>query len=58
MNQYKFLVVFFLVLSFSLINLSSARADIVEGKDYTVLATPQPTQDGSCLLYTSPSPRD
>ncbi|MEK7708715.1 MAG: thiol:disulfide interchange protein DsbA/DsbL [Pseudomonadota bacterium] len=49
MNQYKPLAVFFLVLSFSLINLSSARAEIVEGKDYTVLATPQPTQDGSTI---------
>lgn len=49
MNQYKPFVVFFLVLSFSLINLSSARAEIVEGKDYTVLATPQPTQDGSTI---------
>jgi len=49
MNQYKPLAVFFLVLSFSLINLSSARSEIVEGKDYTVLATPQPTQDGSTI---------
>ncbi len=49
MNQYKPLAVFFLLLSFSLISLSSARADIVEGKDYTVLATPQPTQDGNTI---------
>ncbi len=49
MNQYKPLAVFFLLLSFSLINLSSARADIVEGKDYTVLATPQPTQDSNTI---------
>ena len=49
MNQYKPLAVFFLLLSFSLISLPSARADIVEGKDYTVLATPQPTQDGNTI---------
>jgi len=49
MNQYKPLAVFFLLLSFSLINLSSARADIVEGKDYTVLATHQPTQDSNTI---------
>ncbi len=49
MNQYKPLAVFFLLLSFSLISLSSARADIIEGKDYTVLATPQPTQDGNTI---------
>lgn len=49
MNQYKPLAIFFLLLSFSLISLSSARADIVEGKDYTVLATPQPTQDGNTI---------
>lgn len=49
MNQYKPFAVFFLLLSFSLISLSSARADIVEGKDYTVLATPQPTQDGNTI---------
>jgi len=49
MNQYKPLAVFFLLLSFSLISLPSARADIVEGKDYTVLAIPQPTQDGNTI---------
>lgn len=48
MNQYKPLAVFFLLLSFSLINLS-ARADIVEDKDYTVLANPQPTQDSNTI---------
>ncbi len=45
MNQRKSLAVFFLLLSFSLINGLSARANIVEGKDYTVLTNPQPTQD-------------
>lgn len=45
MNYRQSLVVFFLLLSFGLINSLSARADIVEGKDYTVLANPQSTQD-------------
>ena len=49
MNQCKSLAVFLLLLSFSLINLASARADIVEGKDYTVLATPQSTQDSNTI---------
>ncbi len=47
MNQRKSLVVFFLLLSFGLINSLSVRADIVEGKDYTVLTNPQPTQDAN-----------
>ncbi len=49
MNQCKSLAIFVLLLSFSLINLASARADIVEGKDYTVLATPQSTQDSNTI---------
>jgi thiol:disulfide interchange protein DsbA len=44
MNQRKFLAVLFLLLSFGLIN-GSVRADKAEGKDYTVLTNPQPTQD-------------
>nr|MBA3755395.1 thiol:disulfide interchange protein DsbA/DsbL [Nitrosomonas sp.] len=46
MNRHKSLAVFLLLLllSFGLIHHSSVRADIVEGKDYTVLANPQPTQ--------------
>ena len=47
MNQRKFLAIFFLLLSFGLINSSNALADIVEGKDYTVLTNPQPTQDNN-----------
>ena len=47
MNQRKFLAIFFLLLSFGLINSSNALADIVEGKDYTVLTNPQPTQDSN-----------
>ncbi|PXW89652.1 thiol:disulfide interchange protein DsbA [Nitrosomonas sp. Nm84] len=47
MNYRQSLVVFFLLLSFGLINSLSARADIVEGKDYTVLTNPQPTQDAN-----------
>ncbi len=47
MNYRQSFAVFFLLLSFGLINSLSARADIVEGKDYTVLANPQPTQDAN-----------
>lgn len=47
MNRHQFLAVFFLVLSFGLINTPSARAEIVEGKDYSVLTNPQPTQDSN-----------
>lgn len=47
MNHRQSLAVFFLLLSFGLINSLSARADIVEGKDYTVLTNPQPTQDAN-----------
>ncbi|MBS0497645.1 MAG: thiol:disulfide interchange protein DsbA/DsbL [Gammaproteobacteria bacterium] len=38
------LAVFFLVFSFGLINPTGANAEIVEGKDYTVLAKPQPAE--------------
>ncbi|MBS0425235.1 MAG: thiol:disulfide interchange protein DsbA/DsbL [Proteobacteria bacterium] len=41
------LAVFFLVFSFGLITLSSANAEIVEGKDYTVLTKPQPAEGGN-----------
>ena len=47
MNHRQSLAVFFLLLSCGLINSLSARADIVEGKDYTVLTNPQPTQDAN-----------
>lgn len=47
MNRRQSFAVFFLLLSFGLINSLSARADIVEGKDYTVLTNPQPTQDAN-----------
>ncbi len=40
------LAVFFLVFSFGLIPLSGANAEIVEGKDYTVLTKPQPAEGG------------
>lgn len=43
MNRQAF-AVFFLVFSFGLINLTSANAEIVEGKDYTILTKPQPTE--------------
>lgn len=47
MNYRQSFAVFFLLLSFGLINSLSARADIVEGKDYTILTNPQPTQDAN-----------
>src|SRR5690349_1236306 len=46
MNPCKFLAVFLLLSSFCLALSSNARADIVAGKDYTVLTNPQPTQTG------------
>lgn len=46
MKPRKFLAVFLLLLSFGLIHSSNARADIVAGKDYTVLTNPQLTQTG------------
>ena len=47
MNRRKSFVIFFLLLSFGLINGANARVDIVEGKDYTVLTNPQPMQDSN-----------
>jgi len=49
MNRRKSLAIFFLLLSFGLINSSSARADIVEGKDYTILTHPQSTQNNNTI---------
>ena len=46
MKPRKFLAVFLLLLSFGLIHSSNVRADIVAGKDYTVLTNPQLTQTG------------
>lgn len=47
MNRYRHLIVVFLMLSISLAYISKAHAEIAEGKDYTVLANPQPVQDAS-----------
>lgn len=44
MNR-RTLAVFLFVFSFGFISLPAASADIVEGKDYSVLAKPQPTGD-------------
>jgi len=44
--NHQTLTVFFLVFSLGLINLTSANAEIVEGKDYTVLTKPQPAEGG------------
>lgn len=49
MNRYKSLAAFLLLLSVGLIHSSNARADIVEGKDYTILTNPQPTQDSNTI---------
>lgn len=50
MNRYKSLAAFFLLLlSVGLIHSSNVRADIVEGKDYTILTNPQPTQDSNTI---------
>lgn len=50
MNRYKSLTAFFLLLlSFGLIHSSNARADIIEGRDYTILTNPQPTQDSNTI---------
>lgn len=47
MSRQQFLAVLFLLLGFCVMSSSSARADIVEGKHYTVLTKPQPTEDRS-----------
>lgn len=47
MNQRNSLAVFVLVLCFGLITISSASAEVVDGKDFTILKNPQPTQDSS-----------
>lgn len=49
MNRRQSFAISFLLLGFILINSLSVRADIVEGKDYTVLTNPQPTQDSSTI---------
>ena len=45
--NHRALAIFFFVFSFGLINLPAISADIVEGKDYTILAKPQPTEDNN-----------
>lgn len=47
MKRQQCLAVFLLLSSFFAINFSSAQAEVVEGKHYTVLAKPQPTGDNS-----------
>ncbi len=47
MNRRKLFAFGFLLLSFGLINSWGVHAEIVEGKDYTVLASSQPTQDNT-----------
>lgn len=47
MKRQQCLAVFLLLSSFFAINFSSAQAEVVEGKHYTVLVKPQPTGDSS-----------
>lgn len=47
MYRQRILSLFFIALSFCVIDLSSARAEAIEGKHYTVLTKPQPTEDGA-----------
>ncbi len=45
MNLKQLFTVFFLLLGIGLINTTVIRAELVEGKDYTLLTTPQPTEN-------------
>ena len=47
MSQRKSLAIFFLIVCLSWIAISGAHAEVVDGKDYTILKNPQPTQDSS-----------
>lgn len=47
MNLRIFFILPFLLLSFSLLSIANVHADLVEGKNYTVLKNPQPTRDDS-----------
>ena len=47
MNINRFFIALFLLLSIGLVSLSIAHAEIVEGKDYTILANAQSTQNES-----------
>ena len=46
MKPIRFLTILLLLVSLGLAAVSGARADIVEGRDYTVLPEPRPTQSG------------
>jgi protein dithiol oxidoreductase (disulfide-forming) len=47
MNINRFFIAIFLLLSIGLVGLSSTHAEIVKGKDYTILTNAQPTQNES-----------
>ncbi|MCC8995776.1 MAG: thiol:disulfide interchange protein DsbA/DsbL [Nitrosomonas sp.] len=47
MNLRIFFILPFLLFSFSLLSITNVHADLVEGKNYTVLKSPQPTRDES-----------
>ena len=46
MKPIRFLTILLLLVSLGLAAVSGARAEIVEGRDYTVLPEPRPTQSG------------
>ncbi len=45
MNQRNLLATFSLVLCFGLMTIPGVHAEVVDGKDFTILKNPQPTQD-------------
>tara|TARA_R110002073_G_scaffold287129_2_gene451832 strand:+ start:3012 stop:3659 length:648 start_codon:yes stop_codon:yes gene_type:complete len=49
MNLNRLLTILLLLLSIGLISITSARAELIEGKNYTVLPTPQPIQDNGAI---------
>ncbi|MEE9222774.1 MAG: thiol:disulfide interchange protein DsbA/DsbL, partial [Nitrosomonadaceae bacterium] len=46
MNLMRFFVVFLLFLGLGLTGIPGVRAELTEGRDYTVLLRPQPTESG------------
>ncbi|MEE9222503.1 MAG: thiol:disulfide interchange protein DsbA/DsbL [Nitrosomonadaceae bacterium] len=46
MNSMRFFVAFLLFLGLGLTGISDVRAELTEGRDYTVLLRPQPTESG------------
>ena len=46
MNPMRFFVLFFLFLNLGLTCISNVRAELIKGRDYAVLVSPQPTESG------------